>query len=113
MRQTPKKTVVTQTVVTKTVESETTITVRAQWDGLVLDLEGWKKLLDACIAAWEMCISTEDRLRKMEEQHVQWGPPAENRDILEQFEDLQVSCRIFLLDIHRSCHSVSIANQFL
>ena len=51
----------------------------------------WGKLLDACIAAWEKCISTEDKLRKLEEQHVKWGPPAENQDILEQFDALKVS----------------------
>ena len=50
----------------------------------------WGKLLDACVAAWEKCISAKDKLRQLEEQHAKWGPPAENRDILEQFRDLQV-----------------------
>lgn len=50
----------------------------------------WGKLLDACIAAWEKCNSAKDKLRPLEEQHAKWGPPAESRDILEQFHALQV-----------------------
>ena len=52
--------------------------------------QDWGKLLDACIAAWEKCSSTKDKLRQLEEQHAKWGPPAENQDILDQFHALQV-----------------------
>ena len=70
---------------------DVTVTVQKRWEKLVLDLETWKELLVVCIAAWEESISTEEKLRKLEAEHVNWGPPAENDDILKQFHELQVS----------------------
>lgn len=70
---------------------EVTVTLHKRWEKLVLDLEVWKKLLDGCIAAWEESISTEEKLRELEEEHINWGPPAENQDILTQFQELQVN----------------------
>ena len=77
------------------------VSVKVRWDKLVLELEDWKRLLHACIAAWEKCISIEGKLRKLEEQHAKWGPPAENQDILEQLRDLQVS---FKWAVHFNIH---------
>lgn len=79
---------------TSWVKEETVkVTTTVQWDELVLELNSWMKLLDVCIAAWEKSDSTEKRLRELEEEHANWGPPAENQDICAQFQRLQVSLK--------------------
>lgn len=89
-------------------EETVKVTVTVQWDELVLELKSWMKLLDVCIAAWEKSDSTEKRLRALEEQHTNWGPPAENQDICTQFQLLQVSLKCCL---YYSKHLTSISGS--
>jgi len=74
-------------------EETVTVTITVQWDELVWELKRWMKLLEVCIAAWEKSDSTKKRLRALEEEHTNWGPPAENQDICAQFQQLQVSLK--------------------
>ena len=89
-------------------EETVKVTITVQWDELVLELKSWMKLLDVCIAAWEKSNSTEKKLRALEEEHTNWGPPAENQDICAQFQQLQVSLKRCL---HYSRHLTSISGS--